>query len=441
MAKWNWLKGLRCVAGISATMLVAGTAMAGDGIADPDAVFQQTSFATTCGADGSCGADDKGDAGCRSDGCDGGLSGLLDWGLCCDQEKFFDPFNGAKVGGWVQLGYSDEITLFNGTGNATGPADQNGRVLLNQGWLYLERAAESECGEWAWGYRADFVYGADATNTQAFGNNPGQFDIDAGFQHGDREAWAIPQLYVEVTNGDWTVKGGHFYTLHGYEVVTAPDNFFYSHAYTMNNSEPFTHTGFVASHDVSEDTTIYGGWTAGWDTGFDQANGGSNFLGGFSTDVSDDLNFTYITSFGDFGAGRGEGGYAHSIVADYQIDDCWNYVLTSDLVRDGADNDVISLNHYLIYQVSDCVGLGVRNQWWKNDGQSVNAFTFGANVRPHSQIVIRPELRYDWSPGGTIAADGTGGINGVGAGDVNGSNATTFAVDVILTFSIGIRRS
>lgn len=435
MAKWNWLNGLRCLAGVGATMLAAGTAMAGDGIADPDAVFQQTSFLTTakCGADGACGADAGKDAGCgpaaagcNAGGCNGGsmLDGL-GLGLCCDQEKFFDPFNGVTMGGWVQLGYTDEITLFNN-------AAQNGRVLLNQGWLYLEReAVAGDCGEWGWGYRADFVYGADGANTNSFGNNPGQFDIDSGFAHGDRADWAIPQLYIEATNGDWSVKAGHFYTLHGYEVVTAPDNFFFTHAYTMNNSEPFTHTGVVVTHAVNDDTEVYMGWTAGWDTGFDQANGGSNFLGGFSTAVSDDLNFTYITSVGDFGAGRGEGGYAHSIVADWAINDCWNYVMTSDLVRDGADNDVISLNHYLLYQVTDCVGLGARAEWWKNDGTSVNAVSFGANIRPHSQIIVRPEVRYDWSPGGQVAADGNNGINN---GLINGSDATTFAVDFILTF-------
>ena len=72
------------------------------------------------------------------------------------------------------------------------------------------------------------------------------------------------------SHGDWSIKGGHFYTLLGYEVVTAPDNFFYSHAFTMYLSEAFTHTGALVTYEGLPDTTVYAGWTAGWDTGFDQ---------------------------------------------------------------------------------------------------------------------------------------------------------------------------
>jgi hypothetical protein len=175
---------------------------------------------------------------------------------------------------------------------------------------------------------------------------------------------------------------------------------------------------------------VYAGWTAGWDTGFMQQDGGSNFLGGFSTALSDDISFTYITSIGNFGA-IGDG-YASSAVIDWQINDKLNYVLHNDFLRaDRADNDVVAINQYLIYQLSDCVGVGGRAEWWKNDGTSVYAVTGGVNIKPHSQVTIRPEVKYDWSPGGQVAADGNLGIND---GTVNGSNETTFSVDVIFTF-------
>ena len=53
----------------------------------------------------------------------------------------------------------------------------------------------------------------------------------------------MPQLYADFAYNRLTVRLGHFYTIIGYEVVTAPDNFFSSHAYTMQYGEPFTHTG------------------------------------------------------------------------------------------------------------------------------------------------------------------------------------------------------
>ncbi len=48
------------------------------------------------------------------------------------------------------------------------------------------------------------------------------------------------------------LKVGHFYTIIGYEVVTAPDNFFYTHAYTMQYGEPFTHTGVLATYNAND---------------------------------------------------------------------------------------------------------------------------------------------------------------------------------------------
>lgn len=428
MAKWNWLKGLRCVAGVGATLMASSMAMAEDvspidNVANPDHVFTQTSYnlaGEVCGAAGGCGD------GCRTDGCSGCDDGCDMFGLRCDQEQI-NIFDGVEVGGWAQFGYTSETTLFNGAG-------QDDEFQLNQGWIYLEKAAVSECGEWALGYRGDFMYGVDGPNTQSFGNSInrntgfGDFDLSQGFTRGAGYGWAIPQLYVEATNGDTTVKAGHFYTLHGYEVVTAPDNFFFTHAYSMNNSEPFTHTGVVVTQSVSDDMEVYAGWTAGWDTGFARQNGGSNFLGGFSTALSDDVSFTYIMSWGNFGLL--EDGYAHSAVIDWQINDKLNYVFHHDYLRTdrgptlaSANNvlDVTAINQYLIYQVSDCVGVGGRAEWWKSEGTSLYALTGGVNIKPHSQITIRPEVKYDWSPGGaTVAAGGT--------------DNTTFSVDVIFTF-------
>jgi hypothetical protein len=198
--------------------------------------------------------------------------------VCCDGEivpfeLFPETSSGVKIGGWTQVGYHNKSSLydlFNQYPN---------HVALHQQWLYAERVADGSCG-WDWGFRIDAMYGIDADNTQSFGNAYGKFDFSDAFTHGEY-GFAIPQVYVEVANGDLSIIAGHFYTLIGYEVVTAPDNFFYSHAWTMNNSEPFTHTGALATYQVDDRLTAYGGWTLGWDTGFNQFNNGSSFLGGF----------------------------------------------------------------------------------------------------------------------------------------------------------------
>lgn len=359
----------------------------------------------TCGtADPGCGvAPSCGPCG----GCAGNGLGLYDcelgdaWTLSSAMHGDCPPC--IDIGGWFSAGYHTASNdLFNSRPDS---------FALHQGWLYGEKAATNDS---PLGFRADLMYGIDAGDTQAFGNNPGNWDFDNGLDHG-AYGWAIPQLYAEVALTDtWSVKAGHFYTLIGYEVVTAPDNFFYSHAITMYNSEPFTHTGVLATGSYGDSLTLYAGWTSGWDTGFDSVDDGSSWLGGFSVSAGENATLTYISTAGNFGA-RGDEAYSHSIVFDTTMTENLNWVLQSDLVRVGATGeDNVGINQYFLYTVSDCVGFGARIEWWKADNItgyaphnatlpadgsfSYYAATFGMNYRPSANLILRPELRIDWSP-------------------------------------------
>lgn len=354
--------------------------------------------------------------GCDGGSCDGGLgSHGSDWCCLSDPYQLFGTTDcGFTVGGWTQVGYHSESNgMFNNHDSQAG---------LHQQWLYVEKVADGSCG-WDFGGRVDLLYGLDAQDTQAFGNPPGNWDYENGWDRGSY-GWAMPQLYLEAAYGDWNVKVGHFFTLVGYEVVSAPDNFFYSHSYTMYNSEPFTHTGVISTYTLSDNIEVYSGWTAGWDTGFDRFDDGSNFLGGVSIGVTDNATLTYITTIGDFGF-RGEG-YSHSVVLDTAVTDAFHWIIQSDLVETNGAEDGSNLNHqyglnqYFIYTINDCLGLGARAEWWKNNGASQYEVTVGANIRPHANLVIRPEIRHDWNP-----AD----QNIVGK-----DNFTTVGVDAILTY-------
>jgi hypothetical protein len=296
------------------------------------------------------------------------------------------------IGGWTQFGYHSRNSYQDGFNQ-----EEDG-LNLHQQWLYAERVADGSCG-WGVGFRLDAVYGIDGGNTQSFGNNAGVWDYLNGFDHG-AYGWAIPQAYLELAKGDLSIKLGHFYTLIGYEVVTAPDNFFYSHAFTMNNSEPFTHTGAIATYAYSDNVTLYGGWTAGWDTGFDQLGNGSSWLGGLSVGLCEDVTVTYMSTYGDFGwlAPGQNNSYSHSVVFDVALTDRLNYVLQSDMVSAGV-TDSVGINQYLLYAMSDCWGVGGRVEWWKSDGVSYNAATFGLNYKPHANLVLRPEVKQEWTPG------------------------------------------
>ena len=273
---------------------------------------------------------------------------------------------------------------------------------------------------WNFGFRSDFVYGTDAQKMQAFGQPTGW---DTGWDRGVY-GWALPQAYVEAARNGLSIKAGHFYTLVGYEVIPSTGNFFYSHAFTMFNSEPFTHTGAIASYELGDRTTVYGGWTAGWDTGFESFDGGNSFLGGFSYSLADNAKFAYISTLGDLGW-RGNNGYSHSLVLDMTLTERLSYVAQSDLLLVETDNvgttDVIErqdigINQYVFYAINDCLKLGGRFEWWQNDGVDYGEITGGVNIMPHANLRLRPEVRYNMSE------------------DPVYDKLTVFAIDAIATF-------
>lgn len=391
--------------------------------------------------------------GCDCDGagaCDGACGGCSDSGCeLGDPFQLFGEHCGWSAGGWVQLGYHSQAggMRFN---------NHPDRFNLHQAWLYAEKAIDAENG-FDLGGRVDYVYGVDAQDTQAFGTDPRGWDND--WDNGIY-GHALPQAYLEAGYGKLSVKAGHFFTPIGYEVVAAPDNFFYSHKYTHYNSEPFTHTGALATYAASEHLSLFGGYTLGWDSGFD--DNGDNFLGGFTAGLTDDLSLTYATAIGRFGEARFNGvekGYMHSLILTAALADDLKYIIQNDYLDTEDDagervRNTFAIAQYLLYTINDCWSAGARLEWWNvsegstgfhgenanlpllatlagGDGSiDVYDLTFGLNYRPHANVLIRPEVRWDWVKEDAAvlnAADIT--IN-----EQNDASQTTFGVDTIFTF-------
>jgi hypothetical protein len=358
----------------------------------------------------------------------GDCCGAWDIGLdCCLGEPFKlvdGDICGYTVGGWTQLGYHTYNTPFNFNQHAD-------RVNLHQQWLYAEKVADGSCGL-GFGGRIDYVYGVDAQDTQSFGTQQSGWDNpwDNGIY-----GHALPQAYVEAAYGDLSVKAGHFFTTIGYEVVAATGNFFYSHSYTMYNSEPFTHTGILTTYALSEDTKIYNGYVMGWDSGFD--DNGDAWLTGVTTNVSDNVSFTYGLVLGRFGArAANEAGEMHSIIVTSKLSDKLTHVFWTDyLDTDNGTNRAVErqtfdVNNALLYSFNDCLAWGNRFEWYnverglgkQTPGHSdVYAYTTGLNIRPHSNLLFRPEVRWDWDRDGILGLD-------------LGTSQTTFGMDAIFTF-------
>lgn len=386
-----------------------------------------------------------GTCGTCNDCCDPCFDGCYD----TEPARLFDcPWldcRGITISGWVAQSYTwnpdEPASNFNGPVTFT---DRANEYQLNQVYLIAERLADTGGCGFALGGRVDLLYGTDHRFTTARGLEVRQ---DGSRRWNNRTFYglAMPQLYAEVAYNDLSVKMGHFYTIIGYEVVTAPDNFFVTHAYTMQYGEPFTHTGMLATYNLSDNVALISGFTRGWDN-WEDNNDDLDYIGGFT--VSNDSGGSVATAV-TTGAWDDAGDLTqtvYSIVASQEMGD-WTAVLQHDNGwqngggPQGQNARWYGLNSYLFYTLNHCWSAGTRFEWFRdhngtrvttgegNTGFNGNfyAIAFGLNWRPMANVLVRPEARWDWYdgnlPGGVRPYD-----------DGTDSSQFLLATDVIVTF-------
>ena len=342
-----------------------------------------TGCAPTCEAPATCAAT-------PSCGCESTCTSCQDCALECPDacepwRLFADHQSGCGhspiIKGWVNagiMGNSDSPPdRFNGPVTFY---DRSGEAQLSQLYLIAENPVDTASCDWNLGYRMDLMYGTDY-----------RFNISRGLSAEDNftAKWNssrfygldMPQLYAEVGRDDLSIKIGHFYTIIGYEVVTAPDNFFMTHAYTMQYGEPFTHTGVLATKKVNDQLSLMGGVTNGWDN-FEDVYGGkvSGLLGATFTSSDGNSKLAFANSFGQeetaFGTINPTGArYIQSIVYSRTLTDRLNYVFQNDIGHQqnaqtytGTQSaEWYSINQYLFYKVNCCWSAGVRAEWFRDD--------------------------------------------------------------------------
>ena len=378
---------------------------------------------------------------------------------------------GIETYGWIDVG----IGANNWGADWNGPITFNDRSWqgqMNQLYLVNERILKDEL---SWGGRIDLLYGTDyiytvAAGLDAFRSTPDPLGL-TGPRWGSSRYYglAMPQLYGELGSQDLNVKFGHFYTLIGYEVVPAIGNFFYTHAYTMQYGEPFTHTGVLGTWVPNDQLTIIGGVTNGWDnwddgletggpianTNYANFNSNASFLGAITFSSSDgtqaltlanssgnQLGGVDIATQNSFVGNRS----VTSVVYTNEFSDKLTYVYQSDFgyqaYAGGNDPGYYNtqgqqqssaywygVNQYMFWNFTDYLIGGLRFEWFRdNNGTRVVsglregapnasgfagnfwAMTWGLNDLVGNNMVIRPELRYDWFSGDEDGQARNGGI-------------------------------
>lgn len=371
------------------------------------------------------------------------------WRLFCQKEC------GWNIYGWVNAGW---------TGNPDSPpSGYNGPVtfndrneaMVNQIYGVIENTIDREDCCWNWGGRVDLLYGSDYIFTQS---NGWETDLVGAPKWNGSPFYglAIPQAYVEVGNVNNSIKIGHFYTPIGYEVVPATGNFFYSHAYTMQYGEPFTHWGVLGAYKWSEEVTLNYGLVNGWDALNRARDDAAGILGFTWTGERDTLAFNVI--YGNEpvvdDATVYTKRYMQSLVYTYNINDCWQYIFQTDYANQLNANrgqalsaEWYGVNQYLFYKINDCWKAGTRFEWFRDDdgvrvtglrpsaGQPLAGsgfagnfydLSFGLNWTPSSNLTVRGEVRYDKFDGVAVA-----GPAALPYGDGTRSDQTLFALDFI----------
>jgi len=389
----------------------------------------------------------------HADSCSCGKTTLLE--LANPESEFF-------VKGWVAQGFTwNPDSPRNKFNLPTTFNDRSNEYQLNQIYVSMGMEADESFVDWGFGGKLDLLYGTDYFFTTSLGlethrDGTPRWNSEDGPRRGGGAALyglAMPQLYAEIwapVGNGVRLKLGHFYTTLGYETVTAPDNFFYSHSYTMQYGEPFTHTGMLGSTEVAEGVTVHAGFTRGWDN-WEDPDSDLSFLGGVELDlIQDTTTFAYSIHVGDedVPGGRGDDKRStYSMVLTHHLNDQTRYILQHDLGYQERGTPLsqrtakwYGVNQYLITDLTDCLSAGTRFEWFRDhnnarilgipseEGANYFNLTLGLNWRPAPNMVIRPELRWDWSN-----VTPPFGLDGV-YDDFSDKNQFTLGTDVILSF-------
>lgn len=360
---------------------------------------------------------------------------------------------GFRIRGWVDQGITTGGYLpadrFNGPVTFN---DRAGEYGMNQLYLITERATQTEGQGFDVGGRVDLLYGTDARFTTANG-------LDDTWIDGNRfYGMAMPQLYADFALNDWIFRVGHFYANVGYEVVPAVDNFFYSHTYTHQYGEPFTYTGAMAQWQFNDRLSLVAGFHRGWDQ-WEDNNQELGFLGGLNwKNEETGTSIAFGITASNEQVDQSSSLTMYSIVLTQKLGQRWRWVLQHDGAHesnvqiDGTDVGAANwfgVVNYLVFDLNSQWSFGLRYEWFSdNDGTRVRAagyphridfqpdppfgaywndISVGFNYRPHRNVTLRSEGRWDW-----VGPVGTSSVYPFD--DQSRGNQFLFAADLIIQF-------
>ena len=351
-----------------------------------------------------------------------------------------------SINGWTAMSYTASTrptTNLPVTWN-----DRANRFLLQQHWINVERALDTDSKEFGWGFKVAFLAGTDYRFTvirglfdqQLRNGNLNGSEIN-GFQQ-NLYGVDLPLFYANFwlpnlfEGTELTV--GRMFCQFGYESVMAPTTPLMSRSYAFNWAPPFFHTGVMLSPKFNKNWSAKLMAVNGNDVFFDGSQEW-RFAGGvtYTTDSGDDA-VTLSTSFGRgvFNAGNPTpaiqtttglawepAGRNNMNVFDllwtHKVCDSLSYALeviygyqrnvpaaaTGSAANFGGGTGTAhwaSVVQYLTYTISDNLTSILRVEAFDDfQGQRTGveglygAVTWGVQWKIRDSIILRPEVRVD----------------------------------------------
>ena len=363
---------------------------------------------------------------------------------------------GISIYGYVEGGYMYDFTAPSGNAGPTYMGFNNFKntAILDKISLNVERTVDPTKKAFDVGFRVEGIYGADA----AFIHSNGMMDSQTG-----RNQWDLLQAYVDVTfpNLPVRLRVGKWIELAGFEQFSAniygafgdPARALYSYSYQFLYAEPGTQTGALLTYVLNPQWTLDAGFTRGWNQSTRDANDALDFLGRVTFTPSDKTSIIFVMTEGpEFptGAGRNlppgdnrDWWTALDLVITQKITDKLSLGLGFDYVETphipglaGGAKRWGGVAGYASYTIDPHFTLNTRLEWYEDAANGFStgapvsadyyAATLGVAIKPFpnnnilSHLLIRPEVRYDYSDRPVF-----------NAGD---HNQWIFSVDALFTF-------
>ena len=358
----------------------------------------------------------------------------------CKQTSLWDKIS---LYGWVQAGISVNN---HGSTNRYNDADPNvpcwrqldalsgnsflfmskapSNFTVYQTWLGAKKDLDTKRG-FDWGFQVDTLFGTDANATQAFGDQRFDFDWGTGDYH-----FSFVQLFAEAGYKNLKFRAGKFGPAMVHEALPAPMTFFHSFSYSCYNTV-LTASGVTAEYKLSDRLAVTGGWTTGMHNSFSNRFSDNGFVGKVVFAPTNNVNLAYnlylgksngynkVANANDFNRDYDTATHAvQTLICTVNISKRWFYMIEGqwghnnyELGVNKTRTNFRGINQHLIYTVNQRWAVGLRGEWSYakgtvfdlphitngGDGGNLYSLTLGANWTPNAWLIVRPEIRYDWT--------------------------------------------